>query len=157
MLTIINSKWHFELIVRARSSIWSLGVRSHCRSRKRRTTWLCCRRKSDLQFPAVQTSCWLAAFLLCHLPIGCVKKQTNWQPTDGRHWARIVCCLMPQQQQVWRYCILYETFWQVSFWIQCKWQFLVTLPSFLHKSLRISKSGIKQLRCKWKSLFDHRY
>ena len=81
------SHWSREKLLRAslrendiRSSIQSLGARSRCRSRKRRATWPCCRsrkrratwlccrsKKRPRKFPWVQTSRWLAAFLLCDL------------------------------------------------------------------------------------------
>ena len=47
------------------TSIRSLDVRSHCRSKKRPTTWPCA-------FPSVQTSHWLAAFAICDSLIGCM-------------------------------------------------------------------------------------
>ena len=52
-----------------RSSIRSLGVRRRCRSRMRDVSWPCCKSKKRPN-PSMQTSRWLAAFILCDLLIG---------------------------------------------------------------------------------------
>ena len=125
------SHWSREKLLRAslrendiRSSIQSLGARSRCRSRKRRATWPCCRsrkrratwlccrsKKRPRKFPWVQTSRWLAAFLLCDLPLACFflyatswlavsrNRQTERQTSDWlSNWAGLLCCLVPRQQ-----------------------------------------------------------
>ena len=63
---------------RSARSIRSLGVRSRCRSNKRRATWPCCRRKKRPVYQCERVADWLCSFYAtCVLLIGCVNKRTD--------------------------------------------------------------------------------